>query len=116
VRSAWTCWRSSASSGRSPAARARPRGSSRTASARTRRQGPPRPALAARFCAKEAIVKALGLDVFSPRLIEVAGGGSAGVAVRLHGAVAARAAALRVGVEVSLTHTRAMAGAVAVLR
>jgi holo-[acyl-carrier protein] synthase len=71
--------------------------------------------LAARFCAKEAVTKALGLDVFSPQLIEVSGGGSTDVGVVLHGAVAARAAELGVRVEVSLTHTRAMAGAVAVL-
>jgi len=71
--------------------------------------------LAARFCAKEAVTKALGLDTFSPQLIEVAGGGSAQVGVVLHGEVAARAEALGVRVEVSLTHTRAMAGAVAVL-
>jgi len=71
--------------------------------------------LAARFCAKEAVTKALGLDVMSPQLIEVAGGGSAEVGVVLHGAVAERAAALGAHVEVSLTHTRGMAGAVAVL-
>lgn len=71
--------------------------------------------LAARFCAKEAVSKALGLDVFSPRLIEVAGGGSAHVGVVLHGAAAERAHVLGVRVEVSLTHTRAMAGAVAVV-
>lgn len=71
--------------------------------------------LAARFCAKEAVTKALGLDAFSPQLIEIAGGGSAEVGIVLHGEVAARAAALEVRVEVSLTHTRRMAGAVAVL-
>ena len=71
--------------------------------------------LAARFCAKEAVTKALGLDVFSPQLIEVAGGGSAQAGVVLHGAVAARAEELGVRVDISLTHTRAMAGAVAVL-
>lgn len=72
--------------------------------------------LAARFCAKEAVTKALGLEQFAPRLVEVTGGGSAATAVVLHGAVAARAQALGVRVAVSLTHTRAMAGAVAVLR
>ncbi len=71
--------------------------------------------LAARFCAKEAVTKALGLDVFSPQLIEVAGGGSADVGVVLHGEVLARAEALGVRVDVSLTHTRGMAAAVAVL-
>ena len=71
--------------------------------------------LAARFCAKEAVTKALGLDVFWPQLIEVAGGGSSEACVVLHGEVAARAEALGKRVEVSLTHTRGMAGAVAIL-
>ncbi len=54
--------------------------------------------LAARFCAKEAVSKALAMDVFRPRDIEVVGtGGAPGIA--LHGAVAARAAEL--GVEVA---------------
>ena len=70
--------------------------------------------LAARFCAKEAVVKALGLEVFSAQEIEVVGGG-ADVGLRLHGAVAARAEELGVEVQVSLTHTRKMAGAVAVV-
>jgi holo-[acyl-carrier protein] synthase len=70
--------------------------------------------LAARFCAKEAVVKALGLDAFSAQEIEVLGGG-ADVELRLHGAVAERARELGVEVRVSLTHSRTMAGAVAVL-
>jgi len=70
--------------------------------------------LAARFCAKEAVVKALGLEVFSAQDIEVVGGGTE-PALRLHGVVAERARALGVEVRVSLTHTRTMAGAVAVL-
>jgi holo-[acyl-carrier protein] synthase len=70
--------------------------------------------LAARFCAKEAVVKALGLEVFSARDIEIVGGG-ADTALRLHGAAAARAQELGVEVRVSLTHTRTTAGAVAVL-
>ena len=70
--------------------------------------------LAARFCAKEAVVKALGLEVFSAQEIEVVGGG-ADVALRLHGAAAARAEELGVEVQVSLTHTRTMAGAVALI-
>jgi len=69
--------------------------------------------LAARFCAKEAVSKALGLSVFAPQDIEVTGGGEA-VGLALHGAAQARA--LELGVDVSLTHTRAMAAAVAVLR
>jgi holo-[acyl-carrier protein] synthase len=75
----------------------------------------PRPAqhLAARFCAKEAVTKALALDVFRPRDIEVVAGDGA-PAVALHGEAGARAAELGVEVRVSLTHTRDTAGAVAV--
>jgi holo-[acyl-carrier protein] synthase len=70
--------------------------------------------LAARFCAKEAVAKALGLEAWSFRDVEVLA--DAGPPqVRLHGAVAARAAALAVGVRVSLTHTRAQAAAVAIV-
>jgi holo-[acyl-carrier protein] synthase len=71
--------------------------------------------LAARFCAKEAVTKALGLAVFSPREIEVLAGG-ADVGLALHGAARARAQELGVEVSVSLTHSRELAGAVAVLR
>ena len=71
--------------------------------------------LAARFCAKEAVSKALALPVFAPLDVEVLGGGE-GVGLALHGAARARAEALGVEVDLSLTHTRAMAGAVAVLR
>ena len=67
--------------------------------------------LAARFCAKEAVAKALALEVWSPRDVEVTGGGDE---VRLSGRARERADVLGVGVEVSLTHTRALAGAVAV--
>ena len=75
-----------------------------------------RPALhlAGRFCAKEAVTKALGLDVFAPRDVEVVGGG-AGTSVRLHGAAAARAAELGSGVAISMTHVRGLAAAVAML-
>ena len=71
--------------------------------------------LAARFCAKEAVGKALGLDVMMPQEIEVLAGG-ADVGLRLHGAARARAEELGVEVAVSLTHSRDLAGAVAVLR
>jgi holo-[acyl-carrier protein] synthase len=70
--------------------------------------------LAARFCAKEAVTKALGLDVFRPREVEVLAGGEA-LGLVLHGAAAARARELGVQVRISLTHSRATAGAVAVL-
>jgi holo-[acyl-carrier protein] synthase len=78
--------------------------------------GRARPAttLAARFCAKEAVAKALELDVWSWHDVEIVGGGGPPV-VRLTGAAAARAEELGAGVEISLTHTRGMAGAVAVL-
>ena len=75
-------------------------------------QARPAQHLAARFCAKEAVTKALGLDVLRPRDIEVvATDGAPELALR--GAVAERAAQLGVRVSVSLTHTRVTAGAVA---
>jgi holo-[acyl-carrier protein] synthase len=79
--------------------------------------GRARPAmhLAARFCAKEAVAKALELRVWNPRDVEVVGGGDVPPSVRLTGHAAARAEELGVAVRVSLTHTRATAGAVAVL-
>jgi holo-[acyl-carrier protein] synthase len=78
-------------------------------------RGKPAQHLAARFCAKEAVSKALGLTVFAPLDIEVVGGGE-DVALALHGAARARASELGVEVGLSLTHTRGMAAAVAVLR
>jgi holo-[acyl-carrier protein] synthase len=71
--------------------------------------------LAARFCAKEAVAKALSLREWSWRDIEVVGGGDGPPEVRLDGTAAQRAAELGAGVAISLTHTRGMAGAVAVL-
>jgi holo-[acyl-carrier protein] synthase len=70
--------------------------------------------LAARFCAKEAVAKALGLEVWSFQDVEVTSAGGP-PEVRLHGAVAQRAASLGVTVRISLTHTRTDAGAVALL-
>jgi holo-[acyl-carrier protein] synthase len=70
--------------------------------------------LAARFCAKEAVAKALGLEGWSFRDVEVVGGDGPPEA-RLHGAVAARARELGVEVRISLTHTRSDAAAVAIL-
>jgi holo-[acyl-carrier protein] synthase len=69
--------------------------------------------LAARFCAKEAVAKALALPAWDPHDVEVLGGGGP-PAVRLTGHARARADELGVVVEVSLTHTHGMAGAVAV--
>jgi holo-[acyl-carrier protein] synthase len=69
--------------------------------------------LAARFCAKEAVAKALGLEAWSFRDIEVVAGDGKPT-VRLSGAVARRADELGVGVDVSLTHSRRDAAAVAI--
>lgn len=68
--------------------------------------------LAARFCAKEAVTKALRLDAFRPLEIEIIGDGGPPT-VRLHGAAAARARELGVDVVISLTHERTSAAAVA---
>ena len=75
----------------------------------------PATALAARFCAKEAVAKALELDAWSWHDVEIVGGGGPPV-LRLSGAAAARAGELGAAVEVSLTHTHGMAGAVAIRR
>ena len=80
------------------------------ASARSR----PALTLAARFCAKEAVAKALQLDEWSWHDVEVVGGGGPPV-LRLAGAAAERADELGASVEVSLTHTHGMAGAVAMV-
>jgi holo-[acyl-carrier protein] synthase len=79
--------------------------------------GRARPALhlAARFCAKEAVAKALGLTGWSFRDVEVVATGAA-PEVRLSGTVADRAAELGGDVTISLTHTDDVAGAVAILR
>jgi holo-[acyl-carrier protein] synthase len=70
--------------------------------------------LAARFCAKEAVAKALGMTAWSWRDVEVVATGGA-PELRLSGAVAARAEELSVRAAVSLTHTDTTAGAVALL-
>jgi len=65
--------------------------------------------LAARFCAKEAVAKALALDAWSWQDIEVVGAAGGGApSIVLKGALAGSPP-----VVVSLTHTRVMAGAVA---
>jgi holo-[acyl-carrier protein] synthase len=64
--------------------------------------------LAARFCAKEAVAKALALQAWSPHDIEVVSEGGPPRIV-LHGPLAAHGE-----VRVSLTHSRTTAGAVAV--
>ena len=71
--------------------------------------------LAARWCAKEAVAKALGLTAWSFRDVEVVATDGA-PEVRLSGSARERAAELGVTVALSLTHTDTTAGAVAVLR
>jgi holo-[acyl-carrier protein] synthase len=72
--------------------------------------------LAARFCAKEAVAKALALEAWSFTDVEVVRDGEGPPRVLLHGAVAARAEQLGVvAVHISLTHTRRDAAAVAIL-
>jgi holo-[acyl-carrier protein] synthase len=75
-----------------------------------------RPALhlAARFCAKEAVAKALALDAWAWQDVEVVTTRTA-PEVRLTGAAAARASELGATPRISLTHTRDTAAAVAIL-
>jgi len=79
--------------------------------------GRPRPArhLAARFCAKEAVAKSLGESVWSFSDVEVVSGARP-PRVRLRGRLAERASELEVAPVISLTHTRTLAGATALLR
>jgi holo-[acyl-carrier protein] synthase len=79
------------------------------AAARSRRR--PARHLAARFAAKEAAIKALGVGV-PPREIEVEGGGDLPPRLRLHGHAAAIAREQGVNLAVSLTHSREVAAAV----
>lgn len=76
-----------------------------------RAQPAPQEHLAARFCAKEATAKALGLDGFDPLEVEVIDGGPA-ARLALHGDAQDRAELLGVVVSVSLTHVSGMAAAV----
>jgi holo-[acyl-carrier protein] synthase len=70
--------------------------------------------LAARFCAKEAVAKALGLEQWAFRDVEVVATDAA-PGVRLYGAAAARAEELGRHVSVSLTHSATTAAATAIL-
>lgn len=74
------------------------------------RKARPAQHLAARFCVKEAVAKALRLEAWNHHDIEVVGE-AAEIGVALHGALAD----LDVDVEISLTHSRDTAGAVAVV-
>lgn len=78
-------------------------------------QAAPEQHLAARFSAKEAVTKALGLPSFAPLDVEVIGGGAA-CEVLLHGMAARKAEELGLRVSVSLTHLSCLAGAVAMAR
>jgi holo-[acyl-carrier protein] synthase len=72
--------------------------------------------LAARFAAKEAALKALGLGGLRLHEVEVVGGGDEAPRLELHGSAAAAAAERAVALEVSLTHARDIAGAVVIAR
>ncbi|HEV3390820.1 MAG TPA: holo-ACP synthase [Solirubrobacteraceae bacterium] len=76
-------------------------------------RGRPGQHLAARFCAKEAVAKALGVESWNFHEVEVVGTGGP-PRIRLSGSAAARAAELGVQVEISLTHTTRDAAAVAI--
>jgi holo-[acyl-carrier protein] synthase len=71
--------------------------------------------LAARFCAKEAVAKALGLTAWSFRDVEVVATAGA-PQVRLSGSAARRADELGVSASVSLSHTETLAAAVALVQ
>ncbi|HEX4280857.1 MAG TPA: holo-ACP synthase [Solirubrobacteraceae bacterium] len=76
-------------------------------------RGRPGQHLAARFCAKEAVAKALGVQSWNFHEVEVVGTGGP-PRILLSGSAAARAAELGVQVEISLTHTTRDAAAVAI--
>jgi holo-[acyl-carrier protein] synthase len=75
----------------------------------------PRPAahLAARLCAKEAVVKALALEFWNPHDIEVVRSGDDPPSVRLSGHAKMRAHELDATVAISVTHAREIAAAIA---
>lgn len=72
--------------------------------------------LAARFAAKEAAVKALGLTGLRLHEVEVTGGGDEAPALRLSGSAARLARESGIALDVSLTHSRELAAAVVVAR
>jgi holo-[acyl-carrier protein] synthase len=82
--------------------------------AKSRRR--PGPHLAARFAAKEAALKALGVGGVALREIEVEGGDREPPRLRLHGRAAEEAERRGLTLAVSLTHSRGMAGAVVIAR
>jgi holo-[acyl-carrier protein] synthase len=76
----------------------------------------PGPHLAARFAAKEAALKALGIGGLGLREIEVEGGDREPPRLQLHGRAAEEAERRGLTLAVSLTHSRGMAGAVVIAR
>ena len=112
--SASTCSRSPGWSGRCSATRGWPSGSSPRASAATpRTRARPGRHLAARFAAKEAVVKALGLSGgFGLREIEVVAGEPPTVRLQRPRRRGGRRAS---EIGVSLTHSRDFAAAVAMI-
>ncbi len=80
-------------------------------------RGVPAQALAARYAAKEAVAKCLGTGFthgVRRRDIEVVGNERGAPSIRLHGSAAVRAGSAVF--LISLTHTRGLAGAVAVMQ
>jgi holo-[acyl-carrier protein] synthase len=82
--------------------------------ARSRRR--PAMHLAARFAAKEAALKALGIGGLGLGDVEVTGGDREPPVLRLHGRAAGAAREQGVELAVSLTHTRETAAAVVIAR
>ena len=76
------------------------------------RHGRPGRHLAARFAAKEAALKALGLGGLRLHEVEVEGGGDRPPRLVLTGEAATRAASEGISLAVSLTHSRELAAAV----
>ena len=78
----------------------------------------PRPGrhLAARFAAKEAALKALGLGGLRLHEVEVEGGADSPPTLNLSGSAAQTAAERGVDLDLSLTHSRDLAAAVVVAR
>ena len=72
--------------------------------------------LAARFAAKEAALKALGLGGLRLHEVEVVGGGDQPPRIALHGSAAAQAERRSLALNVSLTHSRELAAAVVIAR
>jgi holo-[acyl-carrier protein] synthase len=79
------------------------------------RQHDPAQSLASRYAAKEAVVKALGIDGWDPLDIEILEGGES-TGLRLHNDVRKRADELDVEVTISMSHLAIIAGAVALAR